>query len=65
MRLQQPIIYYIYSRLIDTELTVRRKLMTDPEKQSNKEPESKFKKELIGGIVFVLVLLFFAFIAES
>jgi hypothetical protein len=39
--------------------------VTDPEKRSNKEAESKFKKELIGGIVFVLVLLFFAFIAES
>jgi len=38
--------------------------MNDPEKQDSEVPASNFKKELIGGIVFVLVLLFFAFIAK-
>jgi hypothetical protein len=48
-----------------TDLYVLKMKNDEPEKESKKEPASKFKKELIGGIVFVLVLLFFAFIAES
>ena len=38
--------------------------MAYPEKQDREEPDYKLKKELIGGIVFILVLLFFAFIAD-